>query len=492
MSVSVSDEKKVDLDDVLNKFGIFKKYHRQKLFLLFIAFASNSLYCNQFIFITEPVQYRCKEDDFNQSVCSSNSSDVCTEWIYEDTGSFVATFDLACQDWKRTLVGSAHNFGYMVGLLIVGPMSDRFGRKAAIVATGVLGGIIGVLRSFTLWYWVYVALEFLEACIGDICSPAFVLSLEIVAKKKRLLFNMLGSLGYAVGGTTLGLVAWLVPSWRWLLRTIYTPALLFIFYIFLLDESPRWHLSNGRKEKAAKILEKAAATNKIKIDQNMLDNLNCEVNESTNFKEVVIGTLKSSKLRTRFFVCLVWWTTSTFVNYGMVLNSISLQGNKYLNFALTQIIDIPGLFFITYVLVRFKRKKPLMFCFAMGAALCLSQPFIPTDLPWLSITFYMAGKLMSSFYFNITYLYTSELFPTYTRNSMHALCSSLGRVGSLVAQQTPLLTVYWVGLPAFVFGSASLFAGLVTLLVPDVSDDSLPDNVKQAEALGMKEKKAVL
>lgn len=64
---------------------------------------------------------------------------------------------------------------------------------------------------------------------------------------------------------------------------------------------------------------------------------------------------------------------------------------------------------------------------------------IVSDLTWLSITMFMAGKLMASLYFTITYIYTSELFPTYTRNSMHALCSSLGRIGSIVAPQAPLL-----------------------------------------------------
>ncbi|RVE47697.1 hypothetical protein evm_007686 [Chilo suppressalis] len=106
------------------------------------------------------------------------------------------------------------------------------------------------------------------------------------------------------------------------------------------------------------------------------------------------------------------------------------------------------------------------------------------DLPWLSISFYMAGKLMSSFYFNITYMFTSELFPTYTRNSMHALCSSLGRIGSMLAPQTPLLMHYWSGLPPIVFGGASLVAGLVTFLVPDTAENSLPNTVKEAEALG--------
>lgn len=62
-----------------------------------------------------------------------------------------------------------------------------------------------------------------------------------------------------------------------------------------------------------------------------------------------------------------------------------------------------------------------------------------SGIHWLVVTIYMASKLTSAMFFKITYIFTSELFPTYTRNSMQALCSSLGRIGGIVATQMPLL-----------------------------------------------------
>ncbi|VVC86946.1 unnamed protein product [Leptidea sinapis] len=485
------NEKNIELDDVLDKFGLFRRYHLKAIALVFLAFVSNAAYCNNFVFTAESVQYRCADSSSYGLTCG-NLTQSCGKWVYEDSNSFVAEFQLACQEWKRTLVGSAHSFGYMLGLPLVGFLSDKLGRKTTTILTGVLGGIFGILRSFSLWYWFFITMEFLEAFIGDICSPIYVLSLEMVSSKKRLPFNMLVSLGYPFGGVALGLVAWLSPNWRWTLRILYTPALLFIFYKFCLKESPRWLLSNGKKDKAIDILEEAAECNKIKLDRSMLERISFPENENASFRETLKHTLSSSKLRTRFFVCVVWWMTCTFVNYGLVINSVSLEGNRYMNFILTQLVELPGIFIITYVLIHCKRKKPLILSFLAGGMLCVVHPFIPKDLTWASTTVYMFSKLMSSFYFSITYLYTSELFPTYSRNSMHALCSSLGRTGSILAQQTPLLMIYWKGLPAIVFGSASLIAGLLTLLVPDVAQDSLPDNVSQAEALGKTKGKTAL
>ncbi|KAJ8724761.1 hypothetical protein PYW07_015719 [Mythimna separata] len=486
--------KRVHLDDVLSKFGMFGWYHAQFMILVGLAYASNIAYSSNYVFAVEEVGYRCADKRFASDTCGKINGSSCPEFVYDKNDSFVAEFELACYDWKRTLVGTVHSFAYMIGLLFVGPLSDRIGRKAMIVATGVIGGVLGIARSFVTSYWFYVVLEFLESAFGDICSPAYILNVEIIATTKRVPYYMLCGIGYCVGGVLKALIAWLVPDWRNFLRALYAPALLFILYIFVIDESPRWLLIKGKKEEAVAIIKKISKKNKVKIDQRMLDNLVCEIDEDENveFSKVIKSTFSSVALFKRFVVCVIWWTTSTFVNYGMTITSVSLQGNKYVNYALVMLAELPGAFIAMYVLMKYNRKYPLIACFLLAGVFCVGQPFLPTNMAWLSILMFMISKLMATLYFTITYMYTSELFPTYTRNSMHALCSSLGRVGSIVAPQTPLLTQYWVGFPSFVFGISSLVAGLVTFLVPDIANDALPDTVKEAEAIGTKNKVKIL
>lgn len=57
MSVNTS-EKKVDLDDVLDKFGMFSRYHIQVMLLVFFAFFTNLLYSTNYVFVAEEVSYR--------------------------------------------------------------------------------------------------------------------------------------------------------------------------------------------------------------------------------------------------------------------------------------------------------------------------------------------------------------------------------------------------------------------------------------------------
>ncbi|XP_073946100.1 solute carrier family 22 member 1-like isoform X1 [Choristoneura fumiferana] len=487
---------KVYLDDVLVNFSVYGRYHAVTAVWITLAMIYSGIIFNNHVFVTEAVQYRCvdnhdarnngsalfKVSNAHDALSWCTNPELCTQWVYDNPNSFAAEFQLACQDWKRTLVGSAHNFGYMVGLLIVGPLSDKLGRKPLIIIIGLIGAACGLAKSFVNFYWFYVLLEFLEAAIGDPSSPLYMLSIELVATKSRVKYTTACKIGLSIGGIIFPLMYWLISYWRTFLKTLYAPPLLFICAIYYLDESPRWLLSKGNTEAAVKIIDNASKMNKIEIKEN-LAMLSYEEDASLDFKTVLVATLKSRTLLKTFFACVTWWITSTFVSHGLSINSVFLKGNKFINYALASVVEIPGNIFAAYLMDKFNRKLPLIFSFVACAVLCAVQPFIPNDLLWLTISIYMVGKLVSTTFFTITYIFTSELFPTYTRNSMHALCSSVGRIGGLAAPQTPLLRVYWSGLSTVLFSVVSLIAGLVTILVPDTGDKSLPDTVLQAEAL---------
>lgn len=57
---------------------------------------------------------------------------------------------------------------------------------------------------------------------------------------------------------------------------------------------------------------------------------------------VMKEALKSKTLMIRFVILIYNWITNAFVYYGLSLNSTSLSGNKYLNYALVCLIEIPG------------------------------------------------------------------------------------------------------------------------------------------------------
>ncbi|XP_075972111.1 organic cation transporter protein-like isoform X2 [Anticarsia gemmatalis] len=414
----------------------------------------------------------------------------CTEWVYDKPDSFVAEFDLGCEDWKRTLVGTSHSIGYMIGLPFLGTLSDKYGRKKLIIITSIAGATIGIWKSLVSSYWLYLALEMLEPMIGDGCSTIFITAMEMITKEQRPIMMVFKTSVTIVTYILMAVLAYLVQNWRSFLLYLYIPPLIIIFYMFWMDESLRWLLSKGKKEEAKKIILEAAKLNKITIDEKKLANLKCEENITTaSFGSTIKLTVSSKKLMLRTLICFCIWFTSLFNDYSLIINSVSLHGNKYINFGLMGVSRIFTAIVMFYVLTKLQRKAPLILAMTLTGVLCISQAFVSKDYPLLSTLLYMSGRASASFCVSITYLYTTELFPTYTRNTILALCSSVGRTAIIMAPQTPLLLKYWTGLPSLIIGILSLMTASVVTLMPDTSDTVLPNNVEQAEAVGKKKTK---
>lgn len=91
------------------------------------------------------------------------------------------------------------------------------------------------------------------------------MGMELVGKSKRTLAGIVcwffETAGYLVA---LALVLIINSNWR-LLLAMYTLPSLFIFtYKWIVPESPRWLVSQGRSEEAAKILMTTAKVNKVR------------------------------------------------------------------------------------------------------------------------------------------------------------------------------------------------------------------------------------
>lgn len=92
--------------------------------------------------------------------------------------------------------------------------------------------------------------------------------------------------------------------------------------------------------------------------------------------------------------------------------------------------------------------------------------------------------------FGIIYVYTAELYPTPLRSASMGACSMMARFGAMVAPFAPLLSVYSAPLPLLLFGSISLLASILSLLLPETVGTALPDNVLQAEELNKRQAQA--
>ncbi|XP_063534524.1 organic cation transporter protein-like isoform X1 [Cydia strobilella] len=520
--------KEVNCDAILAELGQFGRHQVLNYCLIMIPIMFSAVYNANYVFNAGMVPHRCAVPECEsppyqyepgewgfwalgsqcarpapsddgacaQGAFSANHTVTCDKHVYGNSDTIVAEFDLACQEWKRTLVGTIHSAGLFAALPLTGYVSDTFGRRTAFVMTAVLAALMGLIRSFSVNYVMYLVFEFLDATLGSgVYSTGFILALEMVGLKRRVLGGNIISSSFAIGQVILALVAWNVPYWRQLTRVLYVPSFLFIFYYFLIEESVRWLLSKGRKQEAARIIYKAAAINKKELSPESQKQLESHdeptevaVTEQTSFsgpqkKSLFKQVLKSKILMSRLFICSFWWITVTFIYYGLSINSVSLAGNQYVNFMLTSLVEIPGYALSVLTLDRFGRKSSIMTAFFVCGSALIALPFVPPHISWIRTCLTMLGKLCISMAFSSIYIYTSELFPTEARHSMLGSCSMIGRIGSIVAPQTPLLMQIMVSLPYLIFGVMAGISGGLMLLTPETLRLRLPDTIEQAEAM---------
>ncbi|KRF84583.1 solute carrier family 22 member 3 isoform X1 [Drosophila virilis] len=401
-------------------------------------------------------------------------------------------FEIFCDDeWKLSLVGTINNLGQFFGIPLGGFVADRYGRSFSIALGGILGAVLGIVRSYSPNYICFLVFEFLDNMTSStLYSTCFVIGIELVGPKRRVLACSVITIFYAIGEVSLAMFAKAFPHWRTLLRIAYTPSLILLAYFWILPESVRWLLSVGKEERARGILRRAARVNKRKLSESALDKLvianRDKLQQSDESKFPIREAF--SNFKWRIANCSLCWIVHVLVYYGLSLNVVLLDGNKYNNFAFIALVEIPGFFMPLLIMDRFGRRYSLCGLMLFSGLCCIGTIFAGGDQQVLQLVLFLVGKLTITASFQVLYFFASEIFPTNLRNSLLSFCSMMGRFGSMLAPQTPLLAKYYTNAPAILFACAAIFSGCLTLFFPETTNLVLPTTVKEADAIGFKKK----
>ncbi|XP_047517605.1 organic cation transporter protein-like [Pieris napi] len=536
--IKTGEIKRIDLDDVLvNELGQFGPFQLRYMILVSIPLIM-SAFMSEYIFSAAAIPHRCRVPECGEdsklvrfdpdwltnampertsaSTCdryrprdiSVNSSldycpaDLfdssvlvgCDSYVYARDNSVVYDFDLGCQEFLRVLAGTLNSVGTLLVLPITGYVSDRFGRRVALIISVFNLALIGLIRAFSVNYNMYLALQILQTTLGaGTFSSAYVFAAELVGPKWRVVASATATSMFATGQVILGVVAWLIQPWRYMIMALHIPCFLIISYYWILSESIRWLLSKQRFEEARTVLENIARVNKTQISEKSMQGLlmppAVTAESAKQNKDGLLKTIFKSKILLRR-VCTtpIWWITTTFVYYGLSINSTSLSDTIYLNYILTVAIEIPGFYTAVFILDRIGRKPTLSAGFFFSAACNIAFVFIPSDLSVVRLVVYLAGKFGISLVFTSLYLYTSELYPTEFRHTLLAFSSMIGRIGSITAPLTPVLMDYWHGIPSMMFGGMAILSGLLIFTQPETLGTKMPDTLADAEAIGRDKK----
>lgn len=480
----------MDFDNVLKDIGEFGPYQRRIFFLVNTMSLFQCCQMLLLVFVADKPQWRCSQkdrsllDEEKKSLgypCYKNGS-VCRDISFNGEFTSIATeWNMVCdQEYKANLAQSVMMAGCLIGVIICGRISDRLGRKCVIISTQILAFLSGILTGFVQSYNQFLLVRFLcgTTVIGGGLS-CFVLLSEIIGPTYRGPALTISQVFYSLGFCLLAGMAYLFREWRQLSIAVSAPALVYILvFSHKIPESPRWLLAEGRTTEAKELLEKIARKNQTKLYN--FDTLRspCESpsrGSKTSYSFLSLFTHK--RIRMKMYILTVIWLVNSLVYYGLSFNMKNIKGNRYWNFFMSGMVEIPSYFLAVPLIDNLGRQKSLFLTVMVGALGCLICGLGPSTFSTLSV---MVGKFGISSSFGILYVYSAELIPTIVRNFAMGTCSMTARIGGILAPVVVTLAVIDQKLPMVVFGVSGIIAGIIGLCLPETLNhpvgETLNDN----------------
>jgi SP family arabinose:H+ symporter-like MFS transporter len=154
-------------------------------------------------------------------------------------------------------------YGTVLGSLLGGWPTDRYGRRATLLWIGILYFVSAVWSGLATDVYSFIIARFIGGLgvgISTVAAPLYIAEISPPESRGRLAgmfqFNIVfGILVAFLSNYLLG--KFLPPSvaWRWMLGAEAFPALLYTVLCFSIPESPRWLIGRkGDREAGAKVL----------------------------------------------------------------------------------------------------------------------------------------------------------------------------------------------------------------------------------------------
>ncbi|XP_028277133.1 solute carrier family 22 member 5 [Parambassis ranga] len=407
-------------------------------------------------------------------------------WIYSKDiyqSTIVTEWDLVCDNqWKVPFASSTLFVGYLLGSLISGQLSDRFGRKKVVFISLAAQCLSVFLQSFSYsWKMFCIMFLFVGASQISIYISAFVLGTELLSKTMRVLFTTLGAfLFYCIGYMTLPWIAYGIREWRTLLAVLSATSVVYIPLWWFISESPRWLITQGRVGEAEVIVRDAARKNKVAAPAVIFKESELET-RSPSRTYSMLDILKSRNIRHITLMCLLLWMAINVGYFGLSLNTSNLSGNPFMNCFLSATTEVPAYVVSTWLLKKCPRRALLSLFLVIGGGVLLLIQFIPDTLQYVALTLEMIGKFGFTMAFSIVYIYTAEIYPTVLRNIGMGMCSSAARIGSITAPYVIYLGTYNKVLPYILMGSLTIASSVVNYFLPETLHKDLPETVEQMQ-----------
>ena len=449
---------------------------------------------------------------FDKTVTLTCKTKTGAQFAYKpfEMTSFVALDnDLVCGNYYWTiLVDEFFMVGSMLGSTVFGIMSDRLGRRHTLFVA-ILSCTVGNLLAVAMPnHWSYAIPRILATAGGQGSGLlAFTMILEYSGVKETIpgmswvtmstfLANLF-AVANALGEVVPSMIALALRDWKEFTAAVSGVIAVSAIVWFFLPESPRWLIAEGKTEEARRVIQNAAKINKVKLSQDLFE---ADPNETKAkeepTEEIPVYGFSDMFRRSQILITLslfICWPVITLLFYGLTLSAdkIKMTDNVFLSYILVCLLEIPA-YLALPLIIDVVGRKPLFFLTQFVPGICCIVAAFLTPGTVMFAILALGAKMGTSAAFNVTYMYTAQLFPPSIRSSALGACSTMARVGGMLS---PVIGKYLVTtgavdekLPMILFGAFGIVGGLCALILPDTVGFPLPNTFEDVEEIKRKSK----
>ncbi|XP_023843969.1 solute carrier family 22 member 6 [Salvelinus sp. IW2-2015] len=412
-------------------------------------------------------------------------------WEYsmtEMSSTIISEWDLVCDLRSLKQMGQTiYMGGVLVGAVIFGGLSDRFGRRFLLLISNLLMAVGGTCAAFSTSFSVFCLFRFITGmALSGLGLNSFSLIVEWIPTRVRTVVGTGTGYCYTMGQLILAVVAYYIRDWRWLTLAVSVPFYITFLYSWWFLESARWLVLTRKSEQAVKNLKTVARINGRREEG---DRINLEMLQDSMKKEMscsqgsysVVDLLRTPTMR-NITICLsaVWFSTS-FAYYGLSMDLQKFGVDIYLIQVIFGAVDIPAKVVVTVSMSIFGRRPSQCAALILSGVTILINILVPYEKQTVRTTLAVLGKGCLAASFNCCYLYSGELYPTVIRQNGMGWVSMMARVGAMVAPMVLLLGEAVPWLPGFIYGVAPILSGVVAIYLPETLGAPLPDTIQDVD-----------
>ncbi|XP_053735011.1 solute carrier family 22 member 6 [Synchiropus splendidus] len=392
-------------------------------------------------------------------------------WMTEDSAN-------QCSSWL-THGQMMFMVGLLLGSLLCGPFSDRYGRRPVLLVCVVIHAVCGVLPAIFHDPLFYLAVR----CLTGICScciniSCFSLAVEWTLAPSRLwppaFLPFCFSLG-TMGGSAL---AWTSNTWTQLHLMMSLPQLICLPLFFFIPESPRWLMLFQKADELKRYRDNSLADNRC---------LDLLLESSTDPKSATEATtgdtmqLKHPMVLLRLSIMSFLSLASSITYNGISMNVGSFGVGVYSAHFFSGLSETPCL--LVPLLHLGRRTNTMLALLLSGCASFLSlllSRFQGGGVLVMSLALF--GKLCVLAAIFVSNVYGIELFPTVIRQRCLSVVNLSYRIGCLINSAVPATSGGAISLGAMLLYSSGPIIGCgLCLLLPETAGAPLPDTVEDCK-----------